>query len=315
VVAEAPAQVEQLFERSAGGASLVAAVTPSPPAACTPLEPAIEREVGTQLAGPPVDAQVAELPRPTLIAYALGAFRVIFNDRPVESWPSGRGRAVLKYLLAQHGRPVPRDVLMDVFWPDSGPELARNSLNVALHGLRQAFRAVHDLPVLIFENGAYRLNPELSIWLDVEEFEHRFQLAQRLERGGQISGASAEYEVAVSLYRDDFLLDDPYEDWAVLTRERLRLLLFEALDRLSQIYFSQGRYAACASLCQQILGRDSCREDAHRRLMRCYARQGQHPLALRQYQSCVEALRAELEVEPSPSTAELAERIRRREPV
>ena len=49
--------------------------------------------------------------------------------------------------------------------------------------------------------------------------------------------------------------------------------------------------------------------------MRCYSRQGQRPLALRQFQICAEALRTELDVEPSPATAELYERIRRRESV
>lgn len=281
VVAEAPAAERA---RQSGGPHLVAA------------EPAAE--AGGRLA-----------------AHMLGAFRVSLNDRPVESWPSGRGRAVLKYLLAQRARPVPRDVLMDFFWPDASPDSARNSLNVAVHGLRQAFRAVAEVPVVVFEHGAYRLNPELAVWVDVEEFERHVQSARQLEESGQPGAATAEYEVAIGLYGADFLLDDPYEDWPVLTRERLRVMQLEALDRLGQIYFAQGQYAACATLCQRMLAADSCREDAHCRLMRCYARLGQYPPALRQYQACVETLRAELDVEPSPATVELHERIRRREAV
>jgi DNA-binding SARP family transcriptional activator len=44
--------------------------------------------------------------------------------------------------------------------------------------------------------------------------------------------------------------------------------------------------------------------------MRCYSRLGQGPLALRQYQICAEALRAELEVDPAPETTQLYEQIR-----
>ena len=69
------------------------------------------------------------------------------------------------------------------------------------------------------------------------------------------------------------------------------------------------------SICPDLDTRDNCREDAHCLLMRCYSRQGQHHLALRQYQACVEALRAELEVDPAPATTQLYERIRRRESV
>jgi DNA-binding SARP family transcriptional activator len=101
----------------------------------------------------------------------------------------------------------------------------------------------------------------------------------------------------------------------VLTRERLRLAYLDTLDRISHLYFSHAQYAACAELCQRIIERDLCREDAHRRLMRCYSRQGQPHLALRQYRACADALEAELGVEPAPATTALHERIRRHEPV
>ena len=76
---------------------------------------------------------------------------------PVEDWPSGRGRSLFKYLVT-HRDPWPRrEVLMDVFWPDAAPAAARNSLNVAVHGLRRAFRASAEVPVVVLQDGAYRL--------------------------------------------------------------------------------------------------------------------------------------------------------------
>jgi DNA-binding SARP family transcriptional activator len=262
-------------------------------------------------------APAAEQPvcMPTLTVHLLGPLRVTLADRPIESWPSGRGRAVFKYLLMHRDQPTPRDVLMDRFWPDATPEAARNSLNVALHGLRQALKMVCDVTVVIFQDGAYRLNPDISIWLDVEDFEQHVRAGQQFETAGQLAATITEYEVATGLYQGDFMADDPYEEWPVLSRERLRVAYLDTLDRLGQLYFSHGQYAACATLCQLMLAQDNCREDAHCRLMRCYSRQDQHHLALRQYQACVEALRAELDVEPAPATIQLYERIRRRERV
>ena len=90
---------------------------------------------------------------------------------PVEDWPSGRGRSLFKYLVT-HRDPWPRrEVLMDVFWPDAAPTAARNSLNVAVHGLRRAFRASASGPVVVLDSGAYRLDPTVRLWLDVDEFE------------------------------------------------------------------------------------------------------------------------------------------------
>jgi DNA-binding SARP family transcriptional activator/tetratricopeptide (TPR) repeat protein len=266
-----------------------------------------------QSLAPSADDSAISAGTPTLTVHLLGPFRVALNDHPIESWPSGRGRAVFKYLLAHSDRTLPRDVLMDAFWPDAEPEAARNSLNVALHGLRQALRAADDLPVVIFQDGAYRLNPELHLWLDSDEFERRVTAGRRFEATGQIAAAAAEYEVATGLYQGDFMADDPYDEWPVITRERLRIAYLDTLDRLSQIYFSQGQYGSCASLCQHMLTQDNCREDAHCRLMRCYSRQSQQHLALRQYQICVKTLRDELDVEPSLTTIQLYERIRRRE--
>lgn len=254
---------------------------------------------------------------PTLSAHLLGPFRVSLGADVIESWPSGRGRSLLKYLLVRRDKPASRDLLMDLFWPDSPPEDSRNSLNVAIHGLRQALRPFSDLPVVIYrrDDATYRLNPALQVWLDVEEFDRHVQAGRRCEAERQLTPAVASYEQAASLYQGDFLADDPYDEWPALQREQMRLAYLDTLDRLGQIYFSQGQYAACANLCQMILARDSCREDAHCRLMRCYYRQGQQHLALRQYQACVRALEFDLGVEPMPNTTQLAERIRRREQI
>jgi DNA-binding SARP family transcriptional activator len=252
---------------------------------------------------------------PSLAAHLLGRFRVALNDAAVDNLPSGRSRALFEYLLTHRDPWPPREVLMGVFWPDAAPPAARNNLNVAVHTLRRAFHTAGDVQVLVFEQGSYRLHPGLRLWVDVDEFDRHVRAGRQLEAAGEFAGAMAEYELAASLYQGDFLTDDPYEEWPVLTRERLRLTHLDTVDRLSHLYFSQGRYAPCAALCQRIVERDPCQEDAHRRLMRCYSRQGQLHLALRQYRICVEALRTELGIDPAAETTALYEQIRRRESV
>lgn len=279
--------------------------------AALPAAPQPARSEPARAAEPPTAADA-----PCLYAYLLGKFRVVINDRTVERRPTSRGLAVFKYLLAHHDRPTPREVLMDKFWPDAyEPELARNSLNVAISGLRRALRALADRQVVVYENGTYQLNLEFRVWVDVAAFEQHLQRAQHLAASGQVQAALSEYEAALNLYTDDFLADDPYEEWPVVQRERLRVAYLNTLDRVSELHLERGDYAACISTCQALLARDACREDIHCRLMLCYARQDQHPLALRQYQACVEALKAELQVAPAPATTQLYQRLRRREPV
>jgi DNA-binding SARP family transcriptional activator len=247
--------------------------------------------------------------------HLLGPMSVVIDDVPVDEWSSARIRSLFGYLLT-HREPWPaREVLMEVFWPESSPKASRNSLNVAIHGLRRALKEAKDVPVIVYSGGTYRLHPDVHLWLDVEEFDKLAERGRLHEDVGETDQATAAYEFAAGLYRGEFLADDPYDDWPALMRERLRLAHLDTLGRLSNLHFKAGRNAASANLCQRIIEQDPCREDAYRRLMRCYSRQGQPHLALIQYRACVRTLESELGVEPDLATVTLHDQIRRREPV
>lgn len=247
--------------------------------------------------------------------HLLGPMSVVIDDAPVEEWSSARTRSLFGYLLT-HRQPWPsREVLMGVFWPESSPKASRNSLNVAIHGLRCVLKKAKDVPVIVYSDGTYRLHPDVRLWLDIEEFDKLVERGRLHEDVGETDQATAAYEFATGLYRGEFLADDPYDDWAALIRERLRLAYLDTLGRLSNLHFNAGRYAQSAHLCRRIIEQDPCREDAYRRLMRCYSRQGQPHLALIQYRACVGALRSELGVEPDLATITLHNQIRRHESV
>jgi DNA-binding SARP family transcriptional activator len=129
------------------------------------------------------------------------------------------------------------------------------------------------------------------------------------------AAAQADFHTAIGLYQGDFLADNPYEQWAEVTREHLRLAYLDCLDQLGRLRFDAGDYTGCADACRKLLACDDCREDTLRRLMRCHSRLGQPQLALRQYHAFVATLRAELNLPPAPATTALAASIRRRERV
>ena len=307
------------LEREVLEAQQAARNVPKPPLEATRTEiPARQTPIRKQ--SPPTKApqkapEKHSSSTPKITAYLLGGFRLLFNERAVEEWRSSRGKSILKYMLLQHPSPASRDLLMETFWPENSPDSARNSLNVAIHGLRRSFRPVTKQDVILYEDGAYSLNPKINLWIDVEAFENHLQSGRRALESGDIQQGLSEFEAATSLYQGNLMEDDPYEDWPVVKREQLRMEYLEILDSMSHHYFNQGQYSACVTLCKQILSNDRCREDAHCRLMRCYSRMDQDHLALRQYKACVEALLTDLEVTPSPSTVQLFERIRRHEPV
>ncbi len=165
---------------------------------------------------------------PDLTAHLLGELRVAFQERPIEMWSSGRGRAVFEYLLVNRHSKVRRDHLMSVFWPEVPSDAARNSLNVAIHGLRQSLRTVAgDTAFVIHQDHAYFIEPTLDIWVDVEVFEERLKAANQHLASAELIKAEEAFEAATSLYQGEFLADDPYEAWAIVTREHLRLCYWQ----------------------------------------------------------------------------------------
>jgi DNA-binding SARP family transcriptional activator len=248
---------------------------------------------------------------PSFLIYCLGSFRVYQNDQPVQEWPSSKGKSIFKYLIAQRKHPMPKEVLMELFWPGTHPDAARNNLNVSIYGLRQALRTINPkYSHILFQEQCYLLNPDMELWIDVEEFNNRIQLGRQKENRGEIALAMQEYRAAEALYQGEFLAEDRYEDWLVSLRQGLQDDYLKLLDCLSRYYLEQKDITACVAVCTKMLGIDPCREEAHRQLMRCYSCQGQPYLALRQFHICLEALERELEVTPMEKTVSLYKRIR-----
>jgi hypothetical protein len=126
----------------------------------------------------------------------LGPMEVAVDNVQVRCWSGSRARSVLAY-LATHRTPWPScEVLTDVFWPRSPAAAARNSLHVAIHGVRRAMRAVTDRPVIVRDGDTYRVHRSVQLRLDIEEFERRLALGRRHHDGGRHQAAIAEYEGA-----------------------------------------------------------------------------------------------------------------------
>lgn len=246
--------------------------------------------------------------RPSLKAHFFGHFEVFCGNEPVPLGRNGKAQTILKYLLANRSRPVSQDHLMGWLWPDSSLKKARWSLNSAVHGLRKLLGGCPSLaPVncVLLEEGHYRLCPSVRVTTDVDEFDGRYEKGRRLERSGRMPEAVAEYEGAIGLYRGEYLVEDLYEDWTMVERERLSNAYVDMLGRLAVHYAESGQLQECIGACYQVLEKDRCHEDSHRLLMRCYVQLGRRGGALRQYRLCERILHQDYGTAPSPETRNL----------
>jgi SARP family transcriptional regulator, regulator of embCAB operon len=247
---------------------------------------------------------------PLLAVHFLGTFRVVINGVEVDTASRRRSRDVLAYLLAHRHRPVPRDVLMDVFWPAAEPDAARNNVHVALSLARRALEDAWPGPVIERCFAGYRISDQVDVWSDVEHFEECCRAGWSADRAVDRETALRWYEAACQLYEGDFLAEEPYTDWAGSPRDRLRLQAVEIQTRLVDLYIERADYGPAILLGRQILALDPCNEQVHRRLMTCYTETGQRHMALSQYRRMASILWETFQVLPSAETTALYSSLR-----
>jgi DNA-binding SARP family transcriptional activator len=237
-----------------------------------------------------------------------GHFEMFCNGEVVPLGRNGKALAILKYLLAYRARPVSQDHLMGWLWPESNLKKARWSLNSAIHILRKLLSscpASDTANYVLLEEGYYRLCPTVRVETDVDEFDAHYERGLCLEKARRTQEAAAEYERAVELYRDDYLLEDLYEDWTMVERERLTNAYVDMLWRLAVHYMEAGQPQESIRACYRLLEKDRCHEDSYRLLMRCYISLGLRGRALRHYRLCKEVLEQEYGMTPSSETRSL----------
>jgi DNA-binding SARP family transcriptional activator len=254
------------------------------------------------------EAPTSDAIQPSLQALFFGHFEVLCNGEAVSLGRNGKVRAILKYLLANHTRPVSQDYLMGWLWPESNLKRARWSLHSAIHTLRNLISECPSSATLnhvLFEDGYYRLCSEARVITDVDEFEAHYEEGRRLEKEDRTEEAAAEYEKAIELYRGDYLVEDLYEDWTMVERERLSNAYMDMLGRLAVHYYETEHYQESMQVCYRILAKDRCHEDSYRLLMRCYTRLSLWERALRQYRLCERILKQEYGTAPTSETQAL----------
>lgn len=178
----------------------------------------------------------------------LGTFELAIGDSVAPSLPTRKARALVAFLVANRGRDISRERLLEVFWSDFETQRAREGLRTALSSIRHALRATKNDPdtILLASKSVVR-------WIDTTDFDaERFvELSERDDL--------ASLESAVQLYGGDFL-EGGYEEWAVSERERLSSAYEKALAKLVAL----NKDARAARL---LLERNPYNEDAYASLI------------------------------------------------
>jgi len=245
-------------------------------------------------------------PRPPLRIEGLGGFIVCRGGVPIPGSAFGRdrARALLAALACARG-PVPRERLLEWFWPGLSPDRGSRAFRTALHALRRALepeRARFDAgSVIRLDADVCRIVLEEDDGFDAEDF---LRLA-RPPGGESATETVARLRSADALVRGALFPEWPYAEWAAELRTDLELAHRRVLAELAAGLLSVGDPRAGAECYERLLRLEPEREEWHRGRMRALADSGELALALRQYHVCRSVLQREIGIVPSEATRAL----------
>ncbi len=245
----------------------------------------------------------------------LGPFRVWRGEEEVvpDAWQREKSRHLFQFFLTYRGRLLDRDQIVERMWPGLDAETGRRDFKVALSTLRHVLEPDREpgapSAYVARDGSRYGLRRGADVWIDAQRFEALVNQGDDIF-DQDVEAATEFYQEAMAVYRDDYLRDCLYEDWCSEERERLLTLYLRVADRIVQARVEGEAWEEVVPVCQAILERDDCWEQAYRSMMRAYAETGYRVQALRTYRRCAETLQETLGIEPSRATKRIYESIR-----
>ena len=266
-------------------------------------------------------------------ARVLGGFSLSVDGRAIGTadWQRLSAQRLVKLLLVTPGHRLPREQAAEILWPDADPATSGAKFRKAVHF---AGRALDGAGVLQTAGRWIALDGS-GVDLDLDRLESALaslalgssEVGPSAPAPGSSVGvrpASASPDRGVALQAavatvldlggSELLPDDMDEDWLVGPRERLkgawRRLALDAARRAHAL----GRTAEAHEIVARVLAADATDEAAHRLAIELYLSEGRHHAARRQLEICRQALREQLDLEPSPETVEVGRAIERARP-
>ena len=172
---------------------------------------------------------------PELKVYMLGRFSMVWGEQTLTFRRNTATKAMRLLQLLLHGTfcghgqvGIPRSVLLEDLYGREELSNAANTLRVTVHRLKKmlADAGLPEYDYVTIEDGVYRWNGPMKVWLDVAEFQ------EMLEQAGQEKEEDRKMDLlyqACSLYRGEFLPALSGEDWVIVNSVQYKKMYGQAL--------------------------------------------------------------------------------------
>jgi DNA-binding SARP family transcriptional activator len=228
-------------------------------------------------------------------------------------WLAQRPGQLLKFMVATRGRAVHAEEIAHALWPEAGYE-APGNVRHHMHALRRRLepkrpnRAPSEF--IVTRGAGYQLDAA-RVTIDADVFAELAEAGLVAVAHGDAERGHGLLAEAAALYTGDFLADEPYADWALDERDRLRDLASRVLRALAELCRGAGDLEAAYRHLRRLAELEPLDTDVQRELLAVCLRRGRRTEAARRYHALRVRTMRELGQEPAFSLADLADEIAR----
>jgi DNA-binding SARP family transcriptional activator len=236
-------------------------------------------------------------PLQKLRIHTLGRTRVEVDGQDLGGdWLMLRPGQLLNYLLCARHRVATSEQISEALWPGANQPWTTSSVRHQIHVLRDKLEPDRESETpsqfVVTRRGGYTLNSE-RVWIDADEFEDAARAGLDLFLQGELESAAPVLERAIGLYGGDFLSDDPYAEWALEERDRLRELAGRVLRDLVTLKKIEGDLGAAADHARRLASMEPFDMDVQREFLELCIARGRRSEAMRRYAVLRRRVRAE----------------------
>jgi len=235
-----------------------------------------------------------------------------FHEETVTlKWKTYKMKSLFFYFIVNKEKVFLREHLIEKMWPEGRKVKNKEMLlRYSIYYIRKIIREItsKSQPFIEYKDGAYSLNPRFKIWIDVEEFEKKYNKVKTYWGKREEEYLITLCEEAISLYKGEFL-PEVYEEWAVKERNRVREKYLYLLEKITEYYLKKKKWEEVIFYSQKMIEIDKVQEKPYYLSILAYLKKGERGRAVRLYNTLKTILKKEIKTLPSKKVEDLIKEI------
>lgn len=245
--------------------------------------------------------------------YTLGRFEVVRNGCSLIMNSAGLKKVweLYKFMLTHKDRSFTPESLMDQLWVSEEYSDPRSTLRKQMYRLRKALgedTAEENNKTILFTNGYYRWNEQISIKMDAEIFESYVKNGDD-QKEKSPEAALQSYKDALNLYVGDYLPECTNQYWVYTARNHYRRLYIKTVMNMIELLKAREAYDEILELCQKAIQIDVYEEVFHINLLEAFMVSGEFRQAFEHYEYITGFYEREMGISPSDEMRAIYKRL------